>query len=78
MITLDEHGRQGRRYPCRAMNTPYEKLKSLPDAAQHLKPEITFKQLDLLAHTMTDSQAVEHLNRQRKTLFDKIFQSTAA
>ena len=26
--------------------TPYEKLKSLPNAAQYLKPGMTFKKLD--------------------------------
>jgi len=28
------------------MMTPYEKLKSLPDAAQYLKPNNTFKKMD--------------------------------
>lgn len=77
-ITLDDKGRQRRRYPYQAMNTPYEKLKSLPDAARHLRPGITFQQLDQEALAMTDSQAAERLNQARKTLFDKIFKSTAA
>jgi len=77
-VTLDDKGRQRRRYPYQAMNTPYEKLKSLPDAARHLRPGITFQQLDQEALAMTDSQAAERLNQARKTLFDKIFKSTAA
>ena len=77
-IVLDDKGRQRRRYRYDDMNTPYEKLKSLQNADQYLKPGITFELLDRLAHAMTDSQAAEQLNQKRKTLFAKIFQSTAA
>lgn len=77
-IILDDHGRQRRRYPLQAINTPHEKLKSLPSAALYLKPGITLQHLDQLAHAMTDSQAAELLNQQRKALFARIFQSTAA
>jgi len=77
-VILDDRGRQRRRYRYEAMNTPYEKLKSLPRAEQNLKPGITFDQLDAIAHAMTDSQAAERLNHERKALFTKIFQSTAA
>lgn len=77
-ITLDDKGRQRRRYPYKDMNTPYEKLKSLPSATQYLKPGISFDQLDAIAHAMTDSQAADQLNRERKALFSKIFKSAAA
>lgn len=45
-VILDDKGRQRRRYPLDQMNTPYEKLKALPDAKRFLKPELTFKDLD--------------------------------
>lgn len=77
-ITIDDKGRQRRRYRYETMNTPYEKLKSLPNAGQHLKPGITFEQLDQLAHALTDSQAADQLNIARKALFAKILRSTAA
>lgn len=77
-ITLDDKGRQRRRYRYDAMNTPYEKLKSLPNADQCLKPGVTFEQLNHLAYAMTDSQAAQQLNQERKTLFARIFRSTAA
>ena len=77
-IIIDDKGRQRRRYPYQAMNTPYEKLKALPDAAQYLRPGITFQQLEHQALSMTDSQAAERLNQARKALFDTIFKSTAA
>lgn len=77
-ISIDDKGRQRRRYRYQHMNTPLEKLKSLPDAAQYLKPGITFVQLDASAHAMTDNQAADHLNRERNALFKHILHSTAA
>src|SRR5205807_1951995 len=78
IITLDEKGRQRRRYRYQDMNTPYEKLKSLPNAAAHLTPGVTFEDLDKIAMAMTDSQAAERLNRERKKLFALIHQHQAA
>ncbi len=37
------------------MPTPYEKLKSLPEAAQYLKPNLGFVQLDKIATSMSDT-----------------------
>lgn len=77
-VIVDDKGRQRRRYPHSAINTPYEKLKTLPNAAGHLKPGVTFERLDELAYAMTDSQAAERLNQRREALFNKILKSTAA
>ena len=54
------------------MMTPYEKLKSLPLAAQFLKPGITFQQLDVQANTMSDNEAAQRLNDARAVLFKTI------
>jgi transposase InsO family protein len=43
---IDAKGRIRKRYRYNQMMTPYDKLKSLPDANQHLKPGITFDSLD--------------------------------
>ena len=51
------------------MSTPYEKLKSLPDAAQFLKPGVTFATLDALAAAMSDNEAARRLNEARALLF---------
>jgi hypothetical protein len=51
------------------MMTPYEKLKSLPDAAQYLKPGVSFQALDALAASSSDNEADEHLNEARARLF---------
>ncbi len=46
---VDERGRQKKLYPYERVQTPYEKLKSLPEAWQYLKPGVSFEQLDALA-----------------------------
>jgi len=66
----DPKGRQRKRYPYKFMMTPYEKLKSLPDAQQFLKPGISFAQLDALAGAISDNDAAQHLNDARATLFN--------
>jgi hypothetical protein len=68
----DARGRQRKRYPYKLMMTPYEKLKSLPDAQQFLKPGITFAQLDALANSISDNHAAQRLNEARATLFKTI------
>ena len=68
----DAKGRQRKRYPYKLMMTPYEKLKSLPLAAQFLKPGITFQQLDVQANTMSDNEAAQRLNDARAVLFKTI------
>jgi hypothetical protein len=60
------------------MMTPYEKLKSLPQAAQFLNPGITFAHLDTLAASISDNEAAEKLNEARTRLFKLIGQSNAA
>ena len=54
------------------MMTPYEKFKSSPNAAQYLKEEITFKQLDDIAKRMTDNEAADYLQQERALLFKHI------
>ena len=68
----DAKGRQRKRYPYHLMMTPYEKLKSLPDADQFLKPGITFELLDREAHALSDNEAAKRLNNAREALFKTI------
>jgi len=69
----DAKGRQRKRYPYKLMMTPYEKLKSLHNAEQFLKPVITFDQLDTQATAISDNEAAQRLNNARATLFKTIF-----
>lgn len=77
-VTVDAKGRQRRRYRYKHMNTPYEKLKALPEATSFLKPDSTFANLDRLAQAMTDNQAAEQLNREHEKLFQHINSKKAA
>ena len=46
---IDAKGKRRKRYPYANLMTPYDKLKSLPQAHQYLKPDLTFDQLDDIA-----------------------------
>ena len=69
----DAKGRQRKRYAYQQMMTPYEKFKSLPDAAQFLKPGITFQQLDTQANAVSDNEAARRLNQARAIMFKSIY-----
>ena len=77
-IIIDSKGKQKRRYPYKRMMTPYEKLKSLPDAKTRLKEGITFKDLDAFALQMSDNKAARKLSRARQKLFKRIDEQEAA
>lgn len=69
---LDEKGKHRKKYPYGNIMTPYDKLKTLPNAAQFLKPEITFDILNAIALNVSDNQAAEQLQVARKKLFNVI------
>lgn len=69
----DAKGRQRKRYPYKLMMTPCEKFKSLENAAQLLKPGITFQQLDAEAKMMSDNKTAQRLNDACALLFKTIF-----
>ena len=68
----DEKGKIRKRYRLKDMMTPYQKLKSLPHAADCLKPRVTFEALDQIAAAISDNEAARRLNEARKKLFQSI------
>lgn len=66
---VDAKGRVRKRYPYEQMMTPYDKLRSLPDAHAYLKPGMDFQQLDAMAHAISDNEAAHRLNQARNELF---------
>jgi transposase InsO family protein len=68
----DAKGRIRKRYRYRDMMTPYEKLRSLPEAKNYLKPETTLKKLDAIAAGCSDNVAAQRLNEARTKLFQSI------
>ena len=69
---IDARGRRRKRYPYANLMTPYDKLRSLPGAHDHLKPGVTFEQLDALAYAMSDHEAARRLSEARAALFQAI------
>lgn len=63
-----------KRYPYEEMNTPYDKLKSLPKSEEFLKPGITFDQLDAIALAISDNEAASKVNEAKLKLFKSIFE----
>lgn len=72
-IYTDAKGKQRKRYLYENMMTPYDKLKSLPNAEEYLKPTVSFEILDKLAHQLSDNQAADQLQKARQTLFRTIY-----
>jgi transposase InsO family protein len=68
----DKKGKERKKYPYRAMMTPYDKLKSLLEAKKYLKDGITFEIMDRVAYAITDNQSADQLQKARQSLFQTI------
>src|SRR5579875_1672730 len=67
-VTMDARGRRRRRYNPTDYATPNEKLKSLPEAKQYLKPGLGFAQLDQLAKSMSDTECARKMGAAKSKL----------
>jgi len=56
-VSLDARGKRRRQYKREDYATPYEKWKALPEAEQHLKPNLSFARLDEVASKMSDTES---------------------
>jgi len=63
-LMIDKKGKQRKKYTYENMTTPYEKLKTLPDASLYLKKEVSFEALEKLANRMSDNEAAQYLQQQ--------------
>ena len=52
--------------------TPYEKLKSLPEAQNYLRAGVTLQQLDDIAKQMSDNEFAERMVKAHSSLFEHI------
>ena len=71
---IDKKGKQRKIYSYEHMMTPYDKLRSLPNAEHYLKPGITFNDLEKLAKDKTDNQAAKEMQEAKRRLFKTIFE----
>lgn len=72
---IDPKGKRTRRYPYDLVMTPWEKLRSLPDAAQYLKPGVTLEGLDAISREVSDNEAARRVKKARGKLF-QLFNTT--
>ena len=72
---VDKKGKLKKRYRYADIMTPFEKLASLPDVTNFLKPGITLQSLADVASKQSDNEAARHLNEARTTLFQRINKS---
>jgi hypothetical protein len=52
--------------------TPYEKLKSVPQAESYLRPDVTLEKLGTVAKQMSDNQFAERMVKARSNLFQQV------
>lgn len=71
-VGVDAQGKRRRAYPQEHYATPYEKLKSLPQAETYLKPEYTWAQLDATARALTDAECARRMQRAKQLLLRQI------
>ena len=69
---MDKKGKIKKKYYYQDYQTPYEKLKSIPDAQKYLKEGITLEMLDKKAKRYTDNEMAQKVQVARDKLFDKI------
>jgi len=69
---IDHRGKVKKIYPYEEVMSPYEKLKSLPEAESYLRPMITFEALDAIVNQMSDNQFAERMVNARSNLFQQI------
>jgi transposase InsO family protein len=70
-VSLDGRGKRKRQYKLEDYATPYEKLKSLPEAAQYLKQPCNFAQLDRVALAMSDTEAAKKMKLAKTKLLQQ-------
>jgi transposase InsO family protein len=71
-VHLDMRGKRRRQYRHTDYATPYQKLKSLAQAEPFLKPNVSFAQLDQIAHKMSDTECARQMGAARAQLLRRI------
>ena len=67
-VVADARGKRKRIYKAGEYMTPYEKLKSLPEAEELLKAGLCFLQLDRFAHSRSDTQWAQEMKAVKERL----------
>jgi len=70
-VTVLARGRRKRTYWADDYRTPFEKLKSLPNWQDHLKPDISVQLLETVSQKMSDTEAAKKMQAAKTALFAK-------
>ena len=69
-IQVDDKGKKKKIY--NLYQTPYDHLKSLPNAQKYLKKGVTLEQLDKIAYSHSDNEFAKMMREEERKLFQKI------
>jgi len=72
LTVIDHRGKIKKTYPYEEVRTPYERLKSVPQAESYLYPGVTLEKLRTTANQMSDNQFAERMVKARSNLFQQI------
>ena len=70
-VSLDARGKRQRQYKREDYQTPYEKLKSLPENLRGLKSGLSYAELDQLAGQMSDTACARKMTAAKTGLLRK-------
>jgi transposase InsO family protein len=71
-VSYDPRGKRQRVYKAEDYATPYEKLKTLPEAAGYLKEGVSFAGLDQQAARLSDTECAKKLAQSKAELLRKV------
>jgi hypothetical protein len=66
---IDHKGRVKKRYPYNKINTPFEKLKSIPGIENYLRQGVSLDKMQSYADQMSDNNFTERMVKARSNLF---------
>jgi hypothetical protein len=66
---IDKKGRVIKKYPYSKINTPFEKLKSIPDVEHYLRKDVSLDKMQMYAELMSDNYFAERMVKARSDLF---------
>jgi hypothetical protein len=67
-VSLDARGKRKREYKAKDYRTPYEKLQAMPEAAKHLKKNISLADLEQRAMQMSDTECARKMTTTKAKL----------
>jgi transposase InsO family protein len=66
---IDRKGRVTKKYPYSRINTPFEKLKSIPGIEYYLRQDVSLDKMQQYAEQMSDNNFAERMVKARSNLF---------